>query len=130
VGELGYGLSEAGGASTMRDKPAKWLEKFRDVNLSSAGDGNNGHFRIPCGDAVLSVIVSDGLGWDHASVSLPDRTPTWAEMCYIKKAFFRGDECVMQLHPPEANYVNHHPFCLHLWRPQEVDVPQPPLLCV
>ncbi len=114
----------------MRDNPAKWLEKFRDRSLSSPVDGNNGVFFVSTGSVVFKVIVSDGLGWDHVSVSLKDRCPTWAEMSYIKHAFFRGDECVMQLHPPEDRYVNHHPFCLHLWRPQECDIPQPALLLV
>ena len=24
----------------------------------------------------------------------------------------------MQLHPAEQEYINQHPYCLHLWRPQ------------
>ena len=74
----------------------------------------------------LRIIASWGGGWDHVSVSLKNRCPTWDEMALVKRVFFRADECVMQLHPPEANYVNHHPFCLHLWRPQNEKIPQPP----
>lgn len=66
----------------------------------------------------LTVQVSDGGGWDHASVSLPTRTPTWAELEYVRRAFFVDDETVMQLHVPASDHVNRHEFCLHLWRPQ------------
>lgn len=62
--------------------------------------------------------VSDGSGWDHVSVSLATRTPTWEEMCWVKRLWFLPEEVVMQLHPAESEYVNYHPFCLHLWRPQ------------
>lgn len=74
----------------------------------------------------LVIIASWGLGWDHVSVSRSDRCPTWDEMCIVKRAFFRSDECVVQYHPRASDYVNDHPNCLHLWRPQEAEVPMPP----
>jgi len=74
----------------------------------------------------LKVIASDGEGWEHVSVSLPDRCPTWAEMHFVKLIFWGEDDCVMQLHPTRANYVNNHSFCLHLWRPTESVIPTPP----
>lgn len=66
----------------------------------------------------LSVIVGDEgyCGWDHVSVSTKRRTPTWEEMCFIKSLFFEPEETVVQFHPAESEYVNVHPFCLHLWR--------------
>lgn len=67
----------------------------------------------------LLCIASDGEGWDHVSVSLPYRCPTWDEMCAIKGLFWDSEDCVVQYHPPESQYVNNHPFCLHLWRPLE-----------
>lgn len=66
----------------------------------------------------LRVIASDGMGWDHVSVSTENRCPTWEEMCFIKDLFFESEEAVMQLHPPKSQYVNYHPHCLHMWRPQ------------
>ena len=39
--------------------------------------------------------------WEHVSVSLPDRCPTWEEMCFIKDLFWNSDECVVQYHPPK-----------------------------
>ena len=66
----------------------------------------------------LFIIVSDGGGWDHVSVHAEGRCPTWEEMCRVKELFFKDDETVMQIHPAKADYINHHPYTLHLWRPQ------------
>lgn len=32
-----------------------------------------------------------------------------------------------QLHPAKSEYVNIHPYCLHLWRPLEREIPMPPV---
>lgn len=95
-------------------------------------DGNNGAFFVPNGPGKtpLKVICSDGAGWEHVSVSLPDRCPTWAEMCRIKDLFWDADDAVMQLHPPRSDWVNNHPFCLHLWCPIDTAIPLPPSLMV
>lgn len=91
-------------------------------------DGNNGLFMVPIPNSreTVRVIASDGGGWEHVSVSLVNRCPTWEEMCAVKDLFWSAEDCVMQLHPPRSEYVNHHPFCLHLWRPIGRDIPQPP----
>lgn len=70
--------------------------------------------------------------WDHVSVSLPDnsRCPTWDEMCFIKNLFFRDDETVVQFHPKKSEYINNHPYTLHLWRPHAYDYSLPMQLLV
>ena len=73
-----------------------------------------------------AVIFSNGGGWEHVSVSFNHRCPTWEEMCEIKNMFFHPHEVVVQYHPAESEYVNTHPYCLHLWRPLEQDMPTPP----
>jgi len=93
--------------------------------------GNNGAFLINRDNGPsLSVIASDQCGWDHVSVSLPARCPTWEEMCFVKDLFFDPQEAVMQLHPPRSDYVNCHPCCLHMWRPHNRSIPLPPSLMV
>lgn len=96
------------------------------------GHGNNGAFFIPTrpGQTPLKVIASDGEGWEHVSISLPDRCPSWAEMCRIKALFWDDEDAVMQLHPPRSDWVNNHQFCLHLWRPMQSAIPLPPSLMV
>ena len=75
---------------------------------------------------LAEVIGSWGCWWDHVSVSYPNRTPTWEEMAEIKRMFFRPEEVCIQISPAEANYVNFHSYCLHLWRPQRDKIPTPP----
>lgn len=113
-----------------RDQSMRVLAMF-----GGAGDSTCGAFRVPSpihsrGD--LYVIASSGEGWDHVSVSLPGRTPTWLEMEHVKRLFFREDETAMQLHVPPADHVNRHEHCLHLWRPngQGVEIPRPPVWMV
>ena len=100
---------------------------------TTAMAGNNGVFRIVSsrGD-VLRVIASDGLGWEHVSVSTATRCPTWEEMCEVKGRFWDPEDCVVQFHPPRSKYINCHPFCLHLWRPVAAAdwVPLPPVYLV
>lgn len=94
----------------------------------SAGDGGNGVFRIrsPIDGGIMTVVASNGAGWDHVSVSRTKRTPSWAEMAYVKHLFFKDDETAMQLHVPASDHINVHPNCLHLWRPQTHRIPRPP----
>lgn len=95
-------------------------------------DGNNGVFFVPLktNKQTVRVIASDGGGWEHVSVSRTDRCPTWAEMCEVKDLFFGDDEWVVQYHPAKSDYVNDHPFCLHLWRPTAEAIPKPPVWMV
>lgn len=68
----------------------------------------------------LSVIASENPdGWNHVSVSLKTRTPTWEEMSYIKNIFFDDESCCLQFHPKKSQYVNLHDFCLHIWEPPD-----------
>lgn len=94
---------------------------------STKADGNNGLFNITSVKFKRNFlcIASDGAGWEHVSVSLRDRCPTWEEMCYIKSVFWDTEDTVIQFHPPESEYVNNHPYCLHLWRKigQEAELP-------
>ena len=85
-----------------------------------------GLFEIPYGNKKLIVMSGCGDGWDHVSVSLRHRAPTWEEMCFIKNLFFEKDELVLQFHPPEKDYINCCKNCLHLWRPWNQDIKLPP----
>ena len=100
---------------------AKLPIQVEDSRLGGRCGWHNGACVLGFGNARLKIIFSDGYGWDHVSVSLATRTPTWREMCFVKKTFFRDDEVVMQLHPAESDYVDYHLFCLHLWRPQTAE---------
>lgn len=114
------------------------LEAFRVTRgrMSSEPRQPYGLFEVPGRQANgrrLRLIACDASepeshGWEHVSVSLPDsphKCPSWEEMCLVKRWFWAPDDCVVQFHPPEADYVNNHAGCLHLWR-YVAGFPQPP----
>jgi len=98
-------------------------EKHREMGV----ENQPGRFIIPMRSGNmrywLVCIAADGMGWEHVSISVKKynyeemgRCPTWEEMCFIKDLFWEKHECVVQFHPPESEYVNNHPHCLHLWK--------------
>ncbi|MGY2987654.1 DUF7694 domain-containing protein [Bradyrhizobium sp. USDA 4508] len=101
---------------------------------SSLRDGPAGAFFVMGPKGAELKIISSGPDreylWEHVSVSTERRTPNWAEMCFVKDLFWNEDECVVQYHPPRSEYVNHHPYCLHLWRPIGLEFPMPPSILV
>jgi hypothetical protein len=115
------------------------LDQYRLRNpapgmMPHVGDGDDtcGAFEIPsnCSSVWLRCIASSDHGWDHVSVSTEHRIPYWMEMEQIKRLFFSPEDCVMQLHPPLADYVdgtqvNSNPRVLHLWRPHSRAIPRP-----
>jgi len=107
------------------------LEKYRvDMRAvyGTVGDEQNGVFDIkPLG---LHVIISSGEGWEHVSVSRRSRCPDYEDMCWAKDKFWGDSACVMQLHVPTEDHVNCHPYCLHLWRPTDQEIPRPPKIMV
>lgn len=88
------GIRGKGVAGKM--KVPKRIERYRITKGKLASDvsyGPNGSFRVPGPNkATLNIIVSNGGGWEHASVSIyrKERTPTWAEMCFAKDLFWGG----------------------------------------
>jgi len=107
------------------------LDRYRlDVSKTHgwSGDGTCGVFKLPSpiDGGTLMCIASTEDGWDHVSVSRKNRCPNWIEMSFIKRKFYRDDEVAMQLHVQTTQHINAHPHCLHLWRPQAVEIPRPP----
>lgn len=135
----------------MYDRPPPSTEKRRFTPpgrleyASTAVDGNNGMFLLPfrlpdpqvtyTPTSYLLAMTSAGsneVPWEHVSVTVKDqrRCPTWEEMDFVKKAFWKPEECVMQLHPPVHENISCHPYCLHLWKPWIGDIPRPPAFAV
>jgi len=92
---------------------------------SDVSYGNNGLFQLKNPQCLtytpsnlVNVIASDGEDWEHVSVTIgpATRTPTWEEMNHVKNLFWEEEDLVVQLHPPISQYINHHSYCLHLWR--------------
>ena len=114
------------------------LDKFRLKSPPSREGENYGAFLVQTPFRTILLVISSGSTrngdsregqWEHVSVSLPDRCPTWDEMNFVKDLFWSGSETVLQFHPAKFQYVNTHPFCLHLWKPPTL-VELPPISCV
>jgi len=114
----------------MRDLTAPALDRYRIDSPFHGwrGDDTCGVFAMPSpiDGGELRVVASSGDCWDHVSVSRKNRPPNWAEMEFVKRQFFKDDEVAMQLHVPTADHISVHPNCLHIWRPQDRDIPRPP----
>ena len=84
--------------------------------------------RIKAEGPVIRMQVSpsfDQFEFEHVSVSLGHRCPTWEEMCKVKDLFFDDEDVVVQFHPKKSEYVNLSQFCLHLWRWTRGEFPMP-----
>lgn len=90
--------------------------------------------RVRTNFVVIASSGDESIPWEHVSVRAIDykgeRVPTWEEMCFIKAAFWDDEECVVQFHPPRSEYVNNHPYVLHLWKPIGLEMPRPPKIAV
>ena len=85
-----------------------------------------GYFKIPFEGRDLTVLASWVEEWEHVSVSLNNRCPNWREMSFVKRLFWEDDATVMQLHVPVTEHMSYHPYCLHMWRPLQGEIPLPP----
>jgi hypothetical protein len=100
------------------------------ANKGVEDDLYNGAFTTLLKETRLVIIAASGGGWDHVSVSTQTRCPTWEEMEFVKRMFFKDDEVAMQLHVPPLYHISIHPYALHLWRPHNTDIPLPPRIMV
>ena len=67
-----------------------------------------------------SVILSesvelDGRTWVHFSTARPDRVPNWDELVEAKELFLGAESKAVQVLAPRSEWVNIHPYCLHLF---------------
>ncbi len=55
----------------------------------------------------------------HVSFSYPNRLPGWEEIKAIRAAFYPADVDVMMVLSAEEDYVDVHPYTLHLFQTPE-----------
>jgi hypothetical protein len=94
---------------------------------STDEDGWNGAFLVPVDGEMWQVLLGDGMGWKHLSVTNAQKkqVPPWNVMCRLRDYFFDDDAWVVQFHPPRDAYINDHPFVLHLWQSIDAEMPTP-----
>jgi hypothetical protein len=99
-------------------KADRWRIKKGAGQLdSNQTDGWNGAFIVPLEGEMWQVIISDQCGWRHLSATNAQKKqlPSWHIMCRLRDAFFPDDAWVVQFHPPKEDYIDIHPYVLHLW---------------
>lgn len=57
----------------------------------------------------------DGVEWMHVSVARRSRLPSWEDVKVVRNLFLNPDAEAFQMLPPQAEYVNTHPYALHMW---------------
>jgi hypothetical protein len=105
LSEEGQRLSEA---LCPRVLPAGW-QPMREVA------GGFIHPQRHLGALFSVEREADGKRWIHVSVSHRDRLPTWDELRGVKDWLLGRDRWAIQILPVESEYVNVHPYVLHLW---------------
>lgn len=100
------------------------------IEAEAENDGMGGRYYDKHSGKWLNFIFSYQMGWEHLSVSMPNKTPSWEQMCMMKDIFWNKDEACVEYHPKEEDYVNNHNHCLHIWKPTEVELPLPPSILV
>ena len=100
-------------------KTIEEIKKTRNlfIEAEAPNDGMGGWYYDSTSGKRLNFIFSYQMGWEHLSVSMPSKTPTWDMMCRMKDIFWNEDETCVEYHPAKSQYVNMHSHCLHIWRP-------------
>lgn len=60
-------------------------------------------------------IMENGEKFLHVSVSRRSRLPSWDDLKRVKAAFIGEEREAVHVLPKASDYINLHPYCLHLW---------------
>jgi len=63
--------------------------------------------------------IEDQTWWLHVSLSRGRRLPSWEELRNVKELFIGRQHVAVQVFPADRDYINLHPYCFHLWSPEE-----------
>jgi hypothetical protein len=89
--------------------PASWRQIYPVIPNAKTYISNKG----------LRVIVTEevhaGQKWQHVSVSRATRLPTWRDIRTVKDLFIGRDEKAIMVLPADAEYINVHPYCMHMY---------------
>ena len=79
-------------------------------------DGASYRSRTKLAVIISCCIEADDKHWVHLSISHRDRLPTWSELVSAKELFLGKEALAIQVFPPRSQWVNDHPYCLHLYQ--------------
>jgi hypothetical protein len=98
-----------------------WLRRTGEYDASHAGRTAKGYAYLGEGRAVGMLVLAtiDNTHHGrllHCSLSYDHRDPTWEEIKAVRAAFLPAGVDAGMLLPREADYVDVHPFCYHVWQ--------------
>lgn len=77
--------------------------------------------RADCMSVIAEVAEYQKRLWLHVSCAYVDKLPSWADLREAKTVFCGPKRLALSIIPSEAEYVNIHPYVLHLWCPLDHD---------
>lgn len=99
----------------MRPVPNGWREVENYVFNARAFEGINA--KTNGIHVIADRTFIDGKEWGHVSFSRRNRMPSYDDLKTVLETFCDLDHVTLQIFPKRAEYVNCHPYCLHLWQP-------------
>lgn len=103
-------------ASTQTQQRITW-SNIPDFVTCHRADAGGGYWTVR--DRGLSIIATTELHvlqrWLHVSFALPLSTPTYAMTSFVRRHWFPPSIQSIMVFPPDPDYVNLHPHCLHLY---------------
>lgn len=95
-------------------------------------DGWNGQFLVPINGEIYLIMISDGMGWKHLSMSNAQKKvlPSWNTMSRAKDLFFADEDWCCQFFPAKEDYINDCEWCLHIWMPLDDELPHPSIVLI
>lgn len=102
--------------------PVGWV----DLDAFPKGHPLHGVFSYRRKGDSLTVLFTaalevDGKVWVHVSMSRPSRMPSYEDVCDVKRLFIGPDKKALQVFAAEADHVNIHEYCLHLFHSPDGD---------
>jgi hypothetical protein len=79
----------------------------------------NGHRQL---SVIYSEAIYDHKRWLQVSCAHRNKLPNWETLKYVKNTFIGEDKTAIQILPAADNFVNLHPYVLHLWHCLDGDV--------
>lgn len=109
-----YRVTKAKRELFPRILPPSWTREDDRENASM--------YRTTFGLYVIAEMeMVDDVLWLHISMSRVGRLPSWEDLRDVKAVIAGPERKAIQVLPPESEYVNVHPHCLHLYVPIDGD---------
>lgn len=108
-----------------------WYPGAKKVPLYTPTRTASGEDDLVAVEAYMARRRSDGLralyshdeGRMHLSIAYVDRTPQWKEIAEARYALLPDEAEFAIVLPSEVNYVNLHPYTIHLWEMHDPGMP-------